>query len=380
MNFPSSPSVLQKNVPQTPLEIFDERVASGALTPDPYQREGMVALDRLYHDLATPRRKGFLGFGRKADTIRGVYLYGGVGRGKSMLMDLFFSTLAVPKRRVHFHAFMLGIHEELNRARLEGRADHALQDIAKQTAKDLRVLCFDEFHVTNVADAMILSRLFTFLFDHGLAIVMTSNWQPHRLYEDGLQRDRFLPFIDLVRDRMEIVQVDGPTDYRMKAMAETGVYFSPLNEASRVKASDLFEKLTVGAAPLADVLHAQGREIHVTQAASGVARFSFAQLCERPAGAADYLAIAEKYHTVFLDGVPRLNYDRRNEAKRLMTLIDVLYDNHIRLVMTADAPADQLYLGQDHAFEFQRTVSRLIEMQGDAYLACLPLSLKGEGR
>ncbi len=356
--------------PTGPLEFYDARTAAGVFEADAQQRAAVLALDRLYRELLIQPRKNFLGFWQKAAAPRGIYIYGGVGRGKSMVMDMFYHCLPqdFPKRRVHFHAFMLDVHAAMNRARLNDTADRALGDFAKQEARQAHLLCFDEFHVTDVADAMILSRLFTALFDQGVTVVATSNWPPDRLYEGGLQRDRFLPFIQLVKARMEVVAMTGGSDYRLKAMTDTGVYFWPLGESARIRADALFEKLAGMELPHPETIDVKGRALAVQNAVTGVARLTFAQMCERPVGTEDYLAVAARYHTVFLEGVPKLNYDRRNEARRLMNLIDVLYDSHTRLVVTADAPPDQLYLGHDHAFEFQRTVSRMIEMQGEAYL------------
>jgi cell division protein ZapE len=214
---------------------------------------------------------------------------------------------------------------------------------------------------------MILGRLFTALFEWEVIIVATSNWPPDRLYEGGLQRDRFLPFIELLKNKMDVIYLDSPNDYRTLFLQTEGSYFFPLGDNSSAKVRELFIRLTDGTAPHEDILQVKGRDIHVVSA-KGVAWFTFSQLCEQPLGAEDYLKIAHSYHTVFLENVPKLNYDRRNEAKRLMTLIDALYENHIRLIVTADAPPDKLYLGQDHGFEFQRTVSRLVEMQSEEYL------------
>jgi cell division protein ZapE len=229
-------------------------------------------------------------------------------------------------------------------------------------------LCFDEFHVTDVADAMLLSCLFTAMLDQGISVVITTNWAPDDLYKDGLQRERFLPFIALIKERMEVVEVISPTDYRARKLKEMSVYFSPLNATSAKRAEDLFETLAGGEEGAQDLVSIKGRTIQVPIAAKGVARFGFSQLCERPLGAEDYLAIAKRYHTVFLENIPVLGYDRRNEAKRLMTLVDVLYDNHRNLVITAEDTPHKIYTGHDHAFEFQRTISRLLEMQGEAYL------------
>jgi cell division protein ZapE len=285
-------------------------------------------------------------------------------------MDEFYDSLPpdFPKRRVHYHEFMIGVHDEMHRARQKGDADKALLKYAEKLVKEARVLCFDEFHVTDIADAMILGRLFTALLDEGIVCIMTSNWPPEKLYEGGLQRDRFLPFIALLKERMDILHLDAGVDYRLLHLADSGVYFWPLGIGAAHKADETFTHLTGGMPPHAEKIAVKGREIEVAVTAKGVARFTFSQLCERPMGAEDYLVISGAYHTVFLEGVPRLGYDRRNEAKRLMTLVDAFYDRGTKLVITADVPPDQLYRGHDHEFEFQRTVSRLVEMQSPAYL------------
>lgn len=325
------------------------------------EQEKVQARLAVLHDSLLKKKK-------KRAELRGLYIWGGVGRGKTMLMDGFFDALpeGVPKRRVHYHEFMIGVHDEMHKARRTGGADKAILKFADRIAKESRVLCFDEFHVTDIADAMILGRLFAALFDAGAVCVMTSNWPPEKLYDGGLQRDRFLPFIETLKNHMDVIELDGGVDYRMKTLTDTGVYFWPLTK--REKADDVFSRLTGGAKPVAEGLSVKGRIIHVDTVAKGIARFTFAQLCERPMGAEDYLAIAHAYHTVFLEGIPKLGYDRRNEAKRLMTLVDSFYDRGTKLIVTADAPPDQLYRGPDHEFEFQRTVSRLIEMQGAEYL------------
>lgn len=292
-----------------------------------------------------------------------------------MLMDLFYNSLpeSLPKRRVHFHEFMIGVHDFIHFWREGGRDRHApgaeaaLSRLAARIAGESRVLCFDEFHVTDIADAMILGRLFRGLFERGVVVVATSNWPPERLYEGGLQRDRFLPFIALLRERMEVLHLDGQDDYRSRLIAQEGSYFFPLGRESAGHADYLFEKLA-GQTAETESLNVRGREI-IVQAARGVARFTFPQLCEQPHGAEDFLKIAQAYHTVFLENVPKLGYDRRNEARRLMILIDALYEAGTRLVVTADAPPEKLYRGHDHAFEFERTISRLREMQSEAYIA-----------
>jgi cell division protein ZapE len=267
---------------------------------------------------------------------------------------------------------MISVHEYLHTARRAAKSgagpDSALLSFAREMPADARVLCFDEFHVTDVADAMILGRLFTALFNNGVTVVATSNWEPERLYEGGLQRDRFEPFIDLVRQRMDIVRIDGPDDYRLRALRDAGVYFCPLGSHTAERSAALIARLT-DSVPFSDEKITVKGHSFTVQVSRSVARATFAALCERPLGAGDYLALAANYPVLFLEGVPKLTYDRRNEAKRLMTLIDILYEHGTQLIVTADALPEQLYRGDDHAFEFQRTVSRLIEMQGADYLA-----------
>ena len=391
----------------SPLEIYEQRLKDGVIKPDVGQKRAIQSLQRLFDEISPsplrgegrgegyvtserPKKRKFLKrfakyitltsyfpltltLSPRGEGMRGVYMYGGVGRGKSMLMDLFFGCLPdeIKKRRVHFHAFMIEVHNYIHARRAEDDFDDGIDGVlpalASRLAEQARVLCFDEFHVTDVADAMILGRLFTALFEKGVTVVATSNWPPDRLYEGGLQRDRFLPFIELLKTQMEVVQLDGPIDYRAQLLHVEGAYFWPLGEMAKQKADALFAKLTDGAPPHEDHLIVKGRDIAVI-AAHGVARCTFHQLCENPYGAEDYLKIAQTYKAVFLENIPTINYDRRNEAKRLMILIDSLYEGGTRLIVTADAPPDRLYRGSDHGFEFQRTVSRLLEMQSDKYL------------
>jgi cell division protein ZapE len=357
-----------------PLDVYNARLKQGALKPDPEQARAMVSLQRLYDELKQTRQQARAKFWSKRQDVKGVYLYGGVGRGKSMLMDMFYECLPdhIGKRRVHFHAFMIEVHDYIHTRRededFDDSIDGILPALAARIAEKSRVLCFDEFHVMDVADAMILGRLFTALFGHGVIVVATSNWPPAKLYEGGLQRDRFLPFIDLLKEKLEVVHLDGPVDYRTQFLQSEGTYFWPLGEATTHKANEVFAKLTDYAEPREENLNVKGRVIPVRAAAKGVARFTFSQLCENPHGAEDYLKIAQTYKTVFLENIPKISYDRRNEAKRLMILIDSLYENHTKLIVTADALPENLYRGHDHGFEFQRTVSRLLEMQSEAYL------------
>lgn len=361
---------------KAPLDHYKDEIRAGHILVDPEQERAVHALDNLYHELMIAHTKHrswgewLRGFGKPSKQApKGLYMYGGVGRGKSMLMDLFFEALPddMPKRRVHFHAFMIEVHDYFHSRRQSGDISEgvdglipSLVSVIKQRSK---VLCFDEFHVTDVADAMILGRLFTALIDQGVVVVATSNWEPDKLYEDGLQRDRFVPFIKLLKNRMHIIHLDHGVDYRDQFLAEEGSYFYPLGPKTSAKLDALFEKMTLGKAPHTEVLEVKGREIVAHRAVGYIARFSFAELCEQPHGAEDYIKIAETFHTVFLEDVPKLSAERRNEVKRLMILIDAFYEAKVKLVMSADALADDLYTGDDHGFEFERTVSRLHEMQ-----------------
>ncbi|MBX2833555.1 MAG: AFG1 family ATPase [Micavibrio sp.] len=353
----------------SPLQIYHQRLEAGALQPDEHQLAAATALDDLHSTLVDQHKKrGF--FSKKPDAPKGLYIHGGVGRGKSMLMDLFADSLPgnISVHRSHFHEFMIGVHDYMHERRSSGiDVDKAIPQLAKKIAKESDVLCFDEFHVTDIADAMILARLFTYIFVEGVVVVSTSNWEPERLYEGGLQRDRFLPFIYLLQDRMVVLHLDSATDYRGGFDLEGGRYLTPLSEITQKKMDVVFAKLTRGAAGHKDSLKVKGRDIEVKAAYQRVARFSFSQLCERPHGAEDYIEIAKHYDTVLIEGIPKLTYDRRNEAKRLMILIDALYEAGTRVFISAASTPDKLYTGHDHAFEFDRTISRLNEMQSDEY-------------
>ncbi len=359
---------------KSPQTLYKDGLEKGKFKPDPAQGAALRSFQRLYDELGD-KPKGLIQkiAKRRQEAPRGIYIYGGVGRGKSMLMDLFYKSVPsdIKKRRVHFHEFMIEVHDYIHTRRedegFDEGIDGVLPALAARIAERAKVLCFDEFHVTDVADAMILGRLFTALFEWEVVIVATSNWPPDKLYEGGLQRDRFLPFIALLKSKMEVIHLDSPNDYRTLFLQSEGSYFWPLGDNSSARVKELFIKLTDGITPREEILQVKGRDIPVI-AAKGVAWFTFSQLCEQPLGAEDYLRIATSYHTVFLENLPKLNYDRRNEAKRLMTLIDALYENRTRLIVTADAPPDKLYQGHDHEFEFQRTVSRLLEMQSKEYL------------
>ena len=350
-------------------------VAAGELKPDPDQARGVAALDRFAADLGAAKRGLFSRLFGKADAPCGVYLWGGVGRGKSMLMDLAFDQIAVePKRRTHFAPFMLDVHQRLRAARATDEADPLIA-VAKDVAAEVRFLAFDEMMVTNAADAMIMSRLFTALIAEGVGIVTTSNRPPADLYKDGLNRELFIPFISLIEQRMRVVPLNGPTDYRLDRLAGLDTWHVPNGEAATAALSEAFFRLTDypvedrANVPAEELDVGGGRTLHVPKSLKGVAVFSFKRLCGEARGAADYLSLARRFHTVILVGIPVMSRDMRNEAARFVTLVDALYEHRVKLLAAADAEPAALYPAEDGGFEFQRTVSRLEEMQSADYLA-----------
>ncbi|MGE0740329.1 MAG: cell division protein ZapE [Hyphomonadaceae bacterium] len=352
----------------SPLAAYRERLAAGDLTPDPNQEAAAQRLDSLAAALARWKPDAWLA---KAPPPRGLYVWGPVGRGKSMLLDLFFEAAPVRKKlRVHFHEFMLAQHAALRAARAGGAGqDQLIGAIAKQVADDARLLCFDEIQVTDIADAMILGRLFERLFAENVVIVATSNRPPDDLYKNGINRQLFLPFIDLMKRKLDVMELAGPRDYRLERLMAAPVYYAPLGPAANEAMERAWERLTHGARPQAVTLDVNGRALRVEREAAGVARFSFDELCARPLGAADYLEIAERFHTVLLQDIPKLSPSMREEAARFRTLIDALYEAKVKLVASAEAPPEGLYPAGDQSFEFERTASRLMEMRSESYLA-----------
>ena len=309
--------------------------------------------------------------------MKGLYIYGKVGRGKTMLMDLFFDTSGVArKRRVHFHEFMSEVHERVHDFRQKAKngeiADEdAIALTAAAIADEASLLCFDEFHVTDIADAMILGRLFTLFFERGVTIVATSNVAPDDLYKDGLNRALFLPVIKLLNERMDVVRLDARADFRLEKMVKGKVWYVPADGDAERALDEAWLRLTLGrkAAPME--LTVKGHKLHVPAAAQGAARFSFQDLCVLPLGSADFLRLAHEFHTIIIDRIPVMRFGQRNEAKRFIILIDALYDNAVKLMASAEAPPHELYIADQglELFEFQRTVSRLIEMGSQSYLA-----------
>lgn len=363
---------------------YDMLVSSGAIERDPAQIHLVQALDRLVQDLDRRRRAkkgsalGWL-FGRSGDgegPPKGLYIWGSVGRGKTMLMDLFHEAAPGKKRRVHFHGFLSDAHERIHAHRQALKAGTAKGDdpipvVADALADEATLLCFDEFTVTDIADAMILGRLFGALFKRGVTVVATSNVEPDRLYEGGLNRALFLPFVAELKNRVEILRLDSRTDFRLEKLGGASVYHVPADEAAEAALTQAFKGLTGKARGKPATIRVKGREVAVPEEAAGVARFGFADLCAQPLGASDYMAIAQSFQTVIVSGIPVMGEANRNEAKRFITLVDTFYDAHVKLIASAAAEPTGLYTATEgrEAFEFDRTVSRLIEMRSSEYLA-----------
>ena len=361
-----------------PLANYNIKVANGDLNPDPAQQALAIKLQDLFEDLrdsytnhSTITWKERLGLRRKKESIKGLYVYGDVGRGKSMLMDLFYETIPFEhKRRVHFHAFLQDVHARFNDFRAENReGGDPIPSVAESISEQTWVLCFDELQVVNIVDAMILGRLFEALFERNVVIIATSNRPPKDLYKDGLQRERFLPFIDLIKSRLNIFHLGANRDYRLERMLSMRVYHQPLGAKAKQDLDDYFLELTKGYEAHPDQITVKGRLITIEMAAGGVGRISFKKLCAEALGPADYLEIAARYHTLILEGIPRMSEAQKSEAKRFITLIDALYESKVNLICSADAPPNELYTLGEGVFEFERLVSRLMEMQSEAYLS-----------
>jgi len=379
----SGPSIIGKG----PAANLAARRAAGEVHPDPVQERVVLRLQAVYDRLSAaaaehPAKPGLLArlglvrAPKPPDGPYGLYIWGPVGRGKSMLMDLFFADAPVAKkRRVHFHEFMLEVQARLHNRREKLAAEGAppeadtIVPIAREIAQQTRLLCFDEFQVTNIADAMILARLFETLFGEGITVIATSNRKPDDLYKDGLQRDRFLPFIDLIKERLEILELGGEHDYRLDRLRNFDAYLTPSGAWANAKLDEAFRALSGGADGEPRVLRTQGRDVDIPRAAPGVAMAHYLDWCAKPMGAADFLCIAEHFHTVIVADIPKMGPDSQDKASRFVTMIDTFYEKKVKFLCSAATAPSGLYVEGDGAFEFQRTVSRLMEMQSPEYLA-----------
>ncbi len=342
------------------ISLYETRVSDGTLTRDDAQEAVLPHFERIRATLAQPVKRGF--FRKAPEAPQGLYLWGGVGRGKSMLMDMFVESLQdIPSRRVHFHAFMQEIHAGLHQAREQG-AEDALAPVAQKVIDAVRLLAFDEMQITDITDAMIVGRLFDLLHAGGVAVVTTSNRHPDDLYKDGLNRQLFLPFIAHIKEQLQVWELVSPTDYRQNRLEGSPVYFTPIGPEARANIRKVWDDLSGGPAdPL--TLHVKGREVVLPAFRNGIARASFYDLCGRMLGPGDYLAIAEAVKVLVLEDIPRLSRNNFNEAKRFVTLIDALYEARVRLICSAAAEPEMLYVEGEGTFEFERTASRLREMQ-----------------
>lgn len=367
---------------------YEKLIISGKVKNDDAQRRILTKLERLQNVLeqrfSTDRRmlRRIFQFSTKNLGIRGLYIYGAVGRGKSMLMDLFFITLNVSKKkRIHFHSFMIDIHARLHAWRNENRhnihASDPIPILAKDIAKQINVLCFDEFHVSDIADAMILGRLFAEFLKNGIVVVATSNRHPDELYKDGLQRERFLPFISMLKENLEILGLDAQEDYRLVQLKSLDkVYYYPLDSGAINFMEKAFANLTLGAIPKTFAIDILGRKLIIPKTHGDIAWISFSDLCEKPLYASDYIEIACTFGTLLLEGIPQMTIENRNEAKRFVTLIDALYEHKVKLIATAAVSPGLLYVAGHGSAEFERTVSRLMEMQSDQYMVAKHLAYK----
>jgi cell division protein ZapE len=354
--------------PLAPKERYQRDLQREGFVADPAQAAAVDALQRVYDELlANPPKRRLLSQRVQWPPVKGLYLWGSVGRGKTYLVDAFYESLPFTRKlRLHFHRFMLDVHE---RRRQHANETDPLMKIADDLAAKLRVLCFDEFFVSDIADAMILGRLMEGLFAHGVTLVATSNVEPDQLYRDGLQRDRFLPAIAGIKKNVEVVRLDGPVDYRLRALTHAEIYHHPSDAAAEVNLSRWFGELAPEPGAKNRDMDLNGRPVRARRMAEGVAWFDFAAICEGPRSAADYVELAKTHHSVLISRVPQLTAQDDDAARRFVNLVDEFYDRGVNLILAGAVPLEQLYVGDKLAFEFRRTLSRLKEMQSQEYLA-----------
>ena len=350
----------------SPLAHYQSLIESGSIDEDPAQLKAIQELERLWLEINTAKSWFHKLLGRE-QCPKGVYMWGGVGRGKTFLMDIFFDSLAFDRKlRLHFHRFMQIVHEQLQA--FSGRKD-PLKEIAAQMRVRTRVICFDEFFVSDITDAMLLGELFKELFEQGIVLVATSNIIPDNLYANGLQRSRFLPAIELINANCEIVNVDGDQDYRQRTLEQAEIYHSPLDKAADDNLTYAFEHLSTGSLRKESVFNVNGRSIDIVRRADGVVWFKFSAICETERNAADYIEISRYCHSVIISEMPQLDTSNNDAARRFISLVDEFYERHVKLFISAAVPLTELYIGSGLSFEFERTISRLTEMQSKDYLA-----------
>jgi len=355
-------------VHRSPLVHYQQLLGKGDFESDPEQLTAARALDELWHALRQQKRPRLFNrlLGKKPQYVRGLYLWGGVGRGKTWLMDLFYEQLPVErKQRVHFHRFMQRIHSNLKTL---GNVQDPLPQIAESWARECNILCLDEFFVSDIADAMLLSGLLENLFSRGVTLVTTSNIEPDRLYSNGLQRARFLPAIELIKQHTRVLELGGETDFRLRILEQSEIFHHPLDDAADWQMTASFDRISAEC-ELAHDLEFNGRNFHALRRGDGIIWFNFKELCDEPRGSADYSEIARAFNTVMLSGMPQLTEDDASVARRFITLVDEFYDRNVKLLISAATTIEELYTGQKLAFEYQRTASRLTEMQSHEYLA-----------
>ena len=355
-------------MPRSPLSHYQDLVATGRFVEDPAQKTAVEALDKLWSELteSRPGRRLTRFRRRQFPAVKGLYLWGSVGRGKTWLMDLFYDELPVKeKQRVHFHRFMQKVHNSLGKL---GNARDPLQTIAADWATSCRVLCLDEFFVSDIADAMLLAGLLESLIQNGVTLITTSNMHPDGLYRDGLQRAKFLPAIELIKQNTRVLHLGGATDYRLRILEQSEIFHYPLDEAANQVMTTAFERMTADSEMHHD-LDINGRNFHAHRRGDGVIWFEFDEICEKPRGSIDFIEIARAFNTVVISNMPQLTEEDANAARRFITLVDEFYDRNVKLLISAATPIANLYTGQKLSFEFERTTSRLTEMQSHEYLA-----------